>query len=123
MQRSMFVLFALCGLLWPAESVAQDPVRTPATDPNLRLRAFYGYDISRVSVIVDWSTMYAKPEEESPLETGEPAVRYSFYLYDRVAEQQVEIISSSIGQILGSTSVVYEGENVHVRLSRLQKVR
>ena len=82
MKRSMFVLFALCGLLWPSVGYSQDPVRTPATDPNLRLRHvpnFEGTD----TLFVDWSTVYAKPQDAtSTLQTGTPASSYSFYLND-----------------------------------------
>ena len=84
MKRYVVLLFALCGLLWPSESVAQDPVTTPATDPNLRLRYVPNPEISTDTLFVDWSTVYAKPEDAtSTLQTGTPASSYSFSLYDR----------------------------------------
>ena len=121
MKRSMFVLFALCGLLWPSESVAQDPVETPGTDPNLRLR--YGSSSGGVNpdtVFVDWSTMYAKPQDPaSDLETGIPATAYQFILYDTqgVSEFNVTLTSLTLGS--SSSNLFYEGQYAQVRRDTL----
>ena len=92
MKRSMFVLFALCGLLWPSAGHSQEPDSTPGTDPNLRLR--YALDNTggnRDTVFVDWVTVYAKPdlerEEQTDLETGTPATRYWINFGRRIAGQ------------------------------------
>ena len=82
MKRSMFVLFALCGLLWPAAGHSQEVVETPGTDPNFRFR--YALDHADIpgndTLFVDWATVYAKPdldrEEVTDLETGTPATKY-----------------------------------------------
>ena len=123
MQRSMFVLFALCGLLWPSAGHSQDPVvETPGTDPNLRFR--YALDNTggnRDTLFVDWVTVYAKPEDHtSELATGTPATRYWMNLGRQLAGQG-EFVNISFFS-LAPPAGEYEGGrfyDAHVRRDTL----
>ncbi len=75
--KRIILLFALCGLLWPSVGHSQTPA-TPRTEPNLRLRYAPDDTGSNLDTLfVDWSTVYAKPEDPtSELATGTPATSY-----------------------------------------------
>ena len=120
MKRSMFVLFALCGLLWPSAGHSQEAVPdfTPGTDPNLRLRhALDNTGGMRDTVFVDWSTAYAKPQNaESPIATGTPAVAYQLHIENSDRANQ-HLISLTLDKT--STNLVYDDQYAQVRRDTL----
>ena len=121
MKRSMFVLFALCGLLWPSTGHSQED-STPGTDPNLRLRhALDNTGGNRDTVFVDWSTAYAKPQNaESPIATGTPAVAYQLRIGLRIEDSAMDnqsLFSLTLDKT--STNLVYDDQYAQVRRDTL----
>ena len=88
MQRPMFLLFALCGLLWPSVAVftyAQEEEEVSATAPDIRLRYGFNFDYPEPDTLfVDWSTVYVKSSAESAVAIGSPVARYGLQLRSRV---------------------------------------
>ena len=125
MKRSMFVLFALCGLLWPSAGHSQEaiPDRTPSTDPDIRLRYARGNGGDFDTLFVDWSTVYAKPLDTASVPTGTPAARYEFAFWRVVGTAGTGIAALSLATGISTLGDVtddrypfkYEGQYAHVR--------
>ena len=124
MQRPMFVLFALCGLLWPSVGHSQDEeVQIPSTNPDIRLRYAHGRVFDLDTLFVDWSTVYAKTEgTTSGLQTGTPAEWYELAFWAEVGISGTGIGDSSLVTGINTRDLVddlypfdYEGEYAQVR--------
>ena len=100
MQRSILLLFTLCGLLWPSAGHSQDPVDNAGDRSQFEISvclryphpsASRAYQSEEDTLFVDWVTVYAKPEDAtSTLAAGTPATRYWINLCRRLAGQDVE---------------------------------
>ena len=85
MKCSTWLLFALCGLLWPTAAAAS------ATYPNLSLRCSYNFS-GRDTLFVDWSTVYAKTRIPSTVQNSNYAVEPGI----QPDEYQIEIFDIAV---------------------------